>query len=75
MKTYNNNKTRYRLCINETEVITTFPSDIDAFNFASVFVSKRSPFVNLSLERSPFVHLSLENLKTGNMIINVRKSD
>ena len=65
MKTYNNNKTRYRLCINETEVITTFPSDIDAFNFASVFVSKRSPFV----------HLSLENLKTGNMIINVRKSD
>ena len=60
-----NNKTRYRICINETEVITTFSSDIDAFNFASVFVSKRNPFV----------HLSLENLRTGNMIIDVRKSD
>ncbi len=65
MNTYNNNKTRYRICINETEVVTTFPSDIDAFNFAAVFVSKRSPFV----------HLSLENLKNGNMIINVKKSD
>ena len=65
MNTYNNNKKRYRICINETEVITTFPSDIDAFNFAAVFVSKRSPFV----------HLSLENLKNGNMIINVKKSD
>lgn len=64
MSTYNN-KTKYRLVINETEVITTFPSDIDAFNFAAVFVSKRNPFV----------HLSLENLRTGNMIINVRKSD
>lgn len=61
----NNNKTRYRLIINETEVVTTFPSDIDAFNFASAFVTKRAPFV----------HLSLENLKTGNMIINIRKSD
>lgn len=65
MNTYNNRKTRYRLIINETEVITTFPSDIDAFNFAAVFVSKRAPFA----------YLSLENLKTGNMIINVKKSD
>ena len=64
MKNYNN-KTRYRLVINETEVVTNFDSDIDAFNFAAVFVSKRAPFI----------HLSLENLRTGNMIINVRKSD
>lgn len=59
------NKTRYRIMINETEVITTFPSDIDAFNFAAVFVTKRAPFC----------HLSLENLKTGNVIINIKKSD
>lgn len=64
MNKYNNN-TRYRIMINETEVITSFPSDIDAFNFASVFVTKRNPFVRLSLE----------NLKTGNVIINVKKSD
>lgn len=60
-----NNKTRYRICINETEVVTNFDSDIDAFNFASVFVTKRAPFK----------YLSLENLKTGEMLIRVRKSD
>lgn len=64
MKNYND-KTRYRLVINETEVVTTFASDVDAFNFASVFVTKRDPFK----------HLSLENLKTGEMLIRVRKSD
>ena len=60
-----NNKTKYRLCINDTEIVTTFASDIDAFNFASVFVTKRAPFK----------HLSLENLKTGEMMIRVKNSD